>query len=199
VVIPGTNSDCSCQYLKQKDDCFSWCDVIMLQMEIPFESTLYAAKRGRELGKTVMANIAPVPQQSCDELLEYCDYISVNETELEKLTGYAAGTTQEILKAANSLHSRGVSNVLVTLGSRGALLSSGSGYELLPPPEVKVVDTTAAGDTFTAAFMVEICRTGDICNAIKYANAAASLAVSRTGAQSSIPDQTEVEQFMRQL
>ena len=197
VVIPGTNNDCTCEYLKENDDRFSWCDVIMLQMEIPFESTLQAARWGRELGKIVMANIAPVPPHGCDGLYPLCDYISVNESELEKLTGSAVDSIDEILAACDLIRGRGVKNVLVTLGSRGALLHNAQGHVMLAPPDVKVVDTTAAGDTFTAAFMLEMCHTGDIESAIAYANAAASLAVSRMGAQSSIPDADEVRRFMQ--
>jgi len=87
----------------------------------------------------------------------------------------------------------------VTLGGRGALLRKKGHYEMLSPPDVKVVDTTAAGDTFTAAFMIRMSESGDVIGAIEYANAAASIAVSRMGAQSSIPTALEVQEFLRKI
>jgi len=195
-VIPGANAECSVPWLKKRDEDFRWCDCVMLQMEIPFESVLYAAKRAKELGKNVMLNLAPVPSDDCSELLPYADFLSVNETELAKLTGKKTETIEEIESACDELVRAGAGSVLATLGERGALLRGAHNCPVTAPPKVKAVDTTAAGDTFTAAFLLKFGELG-AAGAVAYANAAASLAVSRKGAQSSIPDKDDVENFLR--
>lgn len=191
VVIPGANRECGEQYLREQDELFRWCGIIVLQMEIPMEAVLYAARRGRELGKTVILNPAPAP----DELLGLVDYLTPNETELAKLSGIAAVGQTDLKRAARLLIEKGVKKVLVTLGEQGALLVDGETERLYPARQVESVDTTAAGDCFNGALATALAEGMAEDEAIRFANLAASLAVTRKGAQSSLPDREEVERL----
>ena len=193
VVIPGANQKMDIGYLQANDDAFCSCSALLLQMEIPFACTLYAAKRANELKKTVLLNLAPVPDYDVQNIFPYVDYLSVNESELEKISNRPADTIESISAAAGALLRKGVRNVLVTLGHRGAFLKNQHEEILVPPPEVTVKDTTAAGDTFNAAFLVKRVAGATCRQAMEFANCSAALAVSKAGAQSSIPTWREAE------
>ena len=195
VVIPGANRECGEQYLRERDELFQWCGIVVLQMEIPMEAVLYAARRGRELGKTVILNPAPAPDRLPDELLGLVDYLTPNETELAKLSGIAAMGQADLKRAARRLIEKGVKKVLVTLGEQGALLVDGETERLYPARQVESVDTTAAGDCFNGALATALAEGMAEDEAIRFANLAASLAVTRKGAQSSLPDREEVERL----
>ena len=107
VVIPGANGECSREYLQQMDEWLCWCDYLLMQMEIPHETVLCAAGRAKELGKTVILNPAPVPDSLPEGLLALTDYVTPNETELEKLTGIPASGRENVRLAAEKLQEMG--------------------------------------------------------------------------------------------
>lgn len=201
IVIPGANTTCNIDYLKKQDTAFKDCSIIALQMEIPLESVYYSIRRGKELGKTIVLDPAPAPTSDKipKDIYPLLDFITPNETELHKLTGFPVDSKENLLKASNRLLNMGVPNILVTLGAKGAMLLNKDGYIHLKPPQVSVVDTTAAGDTFNAAFIIKIAEGKDYKESIRFANMASSLAVSKLGAQSSIPSLKEVEKFVESL
>ncbi len=197
VIFSGANGLCDSSYLKKYDDVILESEVVVLQMEIPLEAVYYAVERASILGKTVILNPAPAPDNIPDTVLSQVDYLTPNETELEKLSGRKLNTPADIEDAAGFLLLKGVKNVIVTLGSRGAMWVSRAGAKIYAPPQVQVADTTAAGDTFNAAIAVRLAESAGVEEAIQFANFASSISVSRPGAQSSIPDRTEVEEFIR--
>lgn len=189
VVVSGANSQCNVEYLKERDFLFNECDYLLLPMEIPTDAAYYAIRRAKQLGKTVILNPAPAPAEFPDEILRQLDYITPNETELAKITKSSCEKEEDILFAAYSLITKGVANVLVTLGDKGALLVNENGSESFRAVNVeKAVDTTAAGDCFNAAFVTSLAEGNEPKEAIIFASAAASVSVTRPGAQSSIPD-----------
>lgn len=197
VVIPGANGQCNTAYLKENDEIFMECDYVLLQMEIPPDAVYYAIRRAKQLGKTVILNPAPAPQGISEDILKQLDYISPNETELAKLTNASCEKMEDIVFASFSLVQKGVQNILVTLGEKGALLVNDNGTELNAARKVKaVVDTTAAGDCFNAAFVVALAEGKSQKDAILFANAASSIAVTRSGAQSSIPTREETDSLL---
>lgn len=196
VVIPGANQGCNADYLKLHDDAIGECDYVILQMEIPYDTLIYAVKRAKELGKTVILNPAPAPESIADELLEGVDYITPNETELAKLSGIDGDSMEEFTKGARQLLQRGVKHVLVTLGERGALLVTSEDAKIYPARKVVSVDTTAAGDCFNGAFVVALSEGKETEEAILFANAASSIAVTRNGAQTSLPVRREVDEVL---
>ncbi|MGB8454038.1 MAG: ribokinase [Anaerocolumna sp.] len=197
VVVPGANDQCNTVYLKENDEKFMECDYVLLQMEIPSDTVYYAIRRAKQLGKTVILNPAPAPGTIPDDILKQLDYISPNETELAKLTNSSCDKMDDIIFASFSLVERGVQNILVTLGEKGVLLINDNGTELTAARKVQTVaDTTAAGDCFNAAFAVALAEGKSCSEAILFANTASSIAVTRQGAQSSIPTREETDRLL---
>jgi ribokinase len=187
--------------------------LLLLQLEIPLETVIHAAKWGKQKAMTVILNPAPA-RALPDELIANADYIIPNETELNLLTGVPVTDDSSVEKAAKVLLSRGAKNVIVTLGSKGALVVSSKQVTHVDAYKVKVVDTTAAGDAFIGGFAFKIlesdCMQSDIhqhpqgtradvlqiVEAVKYANACGALAATKFGAQPSLPTKEEVEKFI---
>ena len=197
VVVPGANGACDRTYLRQKQPLLSGADILLAQLEIPADGVYEALRQAHAMGKNTILNPAPAPESIPDDVLCTLDYITPNETELDKLTGCGAETIGQIRSGAQALLDRGVGNVIVTLGSRGAYFKNQSMERLFPAPKVQAVDTTAAGDTFNGALAVKIAEGADICQAISFANCAAALSVSRKGAQVSVPYRPEAEAFLK--
>ena len=193
VVIPGANMACDIEYLKEQDEQFHWCDYVVLQMEIPYEAVWYSVKRAKELGKMVILNPAPAPDEIPEEILSLVDYLTPNETEIIALNGKSK---DDIREGAEKLLSRGVSNVLATLGDRGALLVNRYGETFYPARKVVSVDTTAAGDCFNGAMVAALAEGQSEAEAILFANIASSIVVTRKGAQESLPIREEVAVIM---
>jgi ribokinase len=149
----------------------------------------------RAAGAIVVFNPAPV-QALPDSLLARVDYLVVNETEAEQLCGIAVDGAAAAIVAATKLRSRGAGAVLLTMGGRGVVLADAQGVAHYPALRVEAVDTTAAGDTFIGAFAVALLEGGDPAAACMRAQHAAALAVTRPGAQSSIPLRAEVDRFI---
>ena len=165
-------------------------DVLLMQLETPIETIEYVAELGVQKGKTVILNPAPA-QALSDELLAKIDVITPNETEAEMLTGIKVENLEGAEKAAQALRDKGVGTVIITLGSQGAFVLADSFTGIVPVRKVNVVDTTAAGDTFNGALAVGIGQT--IEEAVAFANKAATISVTRLGAQASVPSLEELK------
>ncbi|MGI5174251.1 ribokinase [Treponema sp. OMZ 840] len=190
IVIPGANATVTERDIAAHDCLIRDCDILLCQLEIPLKTVVYAAKRARELGKTVILDPAPVPQQFPEELYSYIDIIKPNENEAAQLLGEQVKGCEE---ASDKLRAKGIQNVLITLGPKGAYINSEKeGKHLLSVRSVPVVDTTAAGDAFTAALAVRLASGFSLVQAVRYANEVATIVVTRRGAQTSIPSAEEV-------
>ncbi len=190
VVIPGANATVTEQDIVDNEALLRGSDILLCQLEIPLKTVVYAAKRAKELGKTVILDPAPVPQEFPEELFSYIDIIKPNETEAAQLLGASVNGYEE---ASDKLRAKGVKNVLITLGPKGAYINSETeGKHLMPVRQVPVVDTTAAGDSFTAALAVRLAAGSSLVQAVRYANEVAAIVVTRKGAQTSIPSADEV-------
>lgn len=190
VVIPGANATVTEQDIVDNEALLRDCDILLCQLEIPLKTVVYAAKRAKELGKTVILDPAPVPQEFPEELFSYIDIIKPNETEAAQLLGASVNGYED---ASDKLRAKGVKNVLITLGPKGAYINSETeGKHLMPVRQVPVVDTTAAGDSFTAALAVRLAAGSSLVQAVRYANEVAAIVVTRKGAQTSIPSADEV-------
>ena len=190
VVIPGANATVTEQDIADNEDLLRGSDILLCQLEIPLKTVVYAAKRAKELGKTVILDPAPVPQEFPEELFSYIDIIKPNETEAAQLLGASVNGYED---ASDKLRAKGVKNVLITLGPKGAYINSETeGKHLMPVRQVPVVDTTAAGDSFTAALAVRLAAGSSLVQAVRYANEVAAIVVTRKGAQTSIPSADEV-------
>jgi len=167
-------------------------NVLLMQLETPILTIEHVAELGRVKDKTVILNPAPARALS-DELLAKLDVITPNETEAEILTGIKVESVDDAENAAQRLRKKGVATVIVTLGSQGAFVLADSFAGLVPTRKVEAVDTTAAGDTFNGALAVGLADGHTIESAVAFANKAATISVTRLGAQASAPRLEEVE------
>ena len=199
VVVPGANSAFRPEDVEANRYLIEQCEIMILQLEIPLDTVCYAAKLAKSLGKTVILDPAPVPEHFPEELYKYVDIVKPNETELGMLTGIEEAQ-KHLTEAAQVLKTRGVKNVLVTLGGDGVYINPESGKEIrIPACKVKAVDTTAAGDSFTAALAAMLLEGESLEAAAEFANRVSAIVVTKKGAQSSIPTMDEVMNYSKEL
>lgn len=191
VVASGANERLAASDIEAAEKAFVEADVVLLQLEIPVDSVLYAARKGFEHGKKVILNPAPA-RQLPNELFGYLYLITPNETEAALLTGITVEDGVTASKAAEIFLSKGIQNVIITLGKKGAYFQNSNIKLMIDAPIVQAMDTTAAGDTFSGAITVALTEGKDWESAIKFAIEAASISVTRMGAQASVPYRNEI-------
>lgn len=191
VVAPGSNSYLSRNDIELARQEILQSELILMQLEIPVETVDYVTTLADEAGIRVILNPAPAAIIS-DEILSRLFMITPNETEAELLSGIPVRDVESATLAARNLYDRGVKVVIITLGSKGALLFTGNNTILVPSPKVEAVDTTAAGDVFNGAIAVAISEGAALEKAVEFACKAAAISVTRMGAQSSAPYRREI-------
>lgn len=191
IVIGGTNGLVDEALLRRHEDLMDACDIVVMQQEIPLSTVMAAKELAVEKGKTIIVDPAPAAAMP-DEFWKDIDYMKPNETELGILVGRALHTQEEYQAAAHEMLRKGVKHLLVTLGGKGCLFLSKEEEEFIPAVKVKAVDTTAAGDCFTGAFAVALSQGKAEREAIAFAQRASAIAVTRKGAQTSVPSYEEV-------
>ncbi len=196
VLSPGSNAKIAPHDVEPA--VLSGAKLLLLQLEIPLETVLHAARLARDRKIGVILNPAPA-RDLPDELLKSADYIVPNETELSQLAGKKVRDKDSLEAAARSLLSRGPKNVVVTLGQKGALVVNRSGRQYVDSYKVKPVDTTGAGDAFIGGMAVALLRRKSLTDAVQYACACGALATTRFGAQPSLPTAQEVKDFLRSV
>ncbi|WP_040978464.1 ribokinase [Oceanobacillus jeddahense] len=192
VLVPGANNEFTKNDIDQVVPDIKDSDLIIMQLEIPLEIIEYTLQIANQHNKKVILNPAPA-QNLSKEIYPYIHTLIPNETELKQLTKMPVTTDEEIILAAKYLKSRGVEQVIVTLGEKGSYLVNSKGVEYIEPYPVKALDTTAAGDAFIAAFCVGLNEGHTDLSAARFASKVAALTVTKVGAQSSLPLRDEVE------
>lgn len=191
VVAPGANGYLSQLDIQQALPAIEKASVILLQLEIPVETVDYVVRLAEKKNKTVILNPAPAVFLS-DELLKNISVITPNQKEAEMLTAVKVYDSKSAEQAALILHEKGVETVIITMGAKGAYFSHKQTSGLINPPQVKAVDTTAAGDVFNGALAVALTEEMLIQEAIAFACKAAAVSVTRLGAQASAPYRNEI-------
>lgn len=192
VLSPGANGKVSTQDI---DALNADAQILLLQLEIPIEIVIHAAKWGRQKGMIVILNPAPA-RELPDALISNVDHLLPNETELNLLTGVPVKDIPSAEQAAKVLLKRGAQTVIVTLGGNGAMIVNQKIVKHVSPFKVDVVDTTAAGDAFIGGFASALLRGLELDEAVKHGNACGALATTKFGAQPSLPTKEETERFM---
>lgn len=190
-VAAGANASLLPDDLEQHYALFANAQFLLTQLETPASTVVKALQMAKKLGVTTILNPAPatVLHQDC---LKWVDIITPNETEAEALTGVEINHLDDAQLAAQLLHQQGVGIVVITLGSRGAYISSPGFTGLIPALDVQAIDTVAAGDTFNGALVVGLSEGMSITAAVGFANTASAITVTREGAQRAIPYRQEL-------
>lgn len=193
VLSAGANSKVSSSDVEHAS--FPNFNLLLIQLEIPIPTALSAARLAKQNGVQVILNPAPAKELP-EELISLTNFLVPNETELHLLTGMEVHNISSAEHAAKLLLERGVQNVIVTLGSNGALIVTKELTKHIPSFKVNVVDTTAAGDAFIGGFATALLQEKSLEESVKYGCACGALATTKLGAQPSLPRKEEVERFI---
>lgn len=193
VVIPGANKQVDIPYIERNLSEIQKAEMVILQLEIPIETVCFAAKEAKERGKLVVLDPAPAQVGLPTELFSYVDILKPNETELATLTGMdASAGVEDMVQELRKIYK---GTLVMSMGEKGVLIDDGDYSSRFPARKTIVVDTTAAGDSFVAGMALKLVENQSLEDAIEYAQKLASIVVSRSGAQSSIPTAEEVEEL----
>jgi len=197
VVAPGANARLNEKDIQDAEDVIKTAGIILFQLEIPMRTVAEGVRLAKRHNRMVMLNPAPaalIPE----EILHSVDVITPNQTEALTLTGIAVSDAVTAQQACDILHGTGILTVIITMGEQGAYLSSDNYKGLVPGFNAgAVVDTVAAGDTFCGGLAIAIAEGKTLQHAVKFANAAAALSVTKAGAHASIPVRAEVINLLR--
>lgn len=192
VVAQGSNAQLLASDISKASEIIQSASFILMQLEIPMETVEHASNLA--FAKNIPVVLNPAPGRSLPaSLLEKISIITPNESEAEILTGIKVSDDKSAEKAAVKLQQLGVKTVIITRGSEGAAVLEGDRFTLIASPVVKAVDTTAAGDVFNGALVVAMAEGHDLLQSTKIACEAASISVTRLGAQSSAPYRKEIQ------
>ena len=194
VVASGANANLLPSDLEKAEEAIERADLVLMQLEVPMETVCFVADIAWQKGKKVILNPAPAHPLPAD-LLRHLYLITPNETEAEMITGVKITDESSAGEAARALSGMGVQHVIITLGSKGALIYSNGKAEMVPALKVEAVDTTAAGDVFNGALTVALSEGRSLKEAARFACKASAISVTRVWAQSSAPYRNEVDIF----
>jgi ribokinase len=196
VVAPGANALLSPEDIDAAEAAFDTAQAIVLSLEVPLETIQRAVSMGAARQIPVILNPAPA-RALPSRLLASISVLTPNETEARQIAGMGAANEDADLEtvASELLHS-GIDAAVITLGAAGSLIVTPDGIEQAAAFPVKAVDTVGAGDCFTGALAVELASGRSLRDAVRFASAAASLKVTRSGAQPGIPTRAEVTEFL---
>jgi ribokinase len=195
VVYPGSSRSLTPDIIKDNLEMILSHDIIMTQLEIPVETAEYIAKS--KTGKNIfILNPSPVDKNyNYSQILRSVDILMPNEVELSQLADMEIKEIEDVREASIKLLSKGVINMVVTLGKKGVFIKNSGIEQYIQAPDVRVVDTAGAGDAFAGAFMYDYSKTSDIVKAAKFANKVATISVTRQGTHKSVPTIQEIKQM----
>lgn len=196
ILSPGANANVTPADVEMAKEDIAAAKVVLCQLEIPFETVRYTMELAKKHNKTVILDPAPAIMKARD-LIALSDIITPNETEAQLLTGVEVRDQGDALRAIEILEQYHANCTILTLGAKGLIFESDGKARFLESHQVKVVDTTAAGDTFAGALSAGLARGKSMEEAVKYANCAAALSVTKFGAQTSLPTEREVEKHLK--
>ena len=198
IVYPGSNNNLNENDIEEAFNCYP--DGVFVQLEIPDKAVFAAARFAKERNIPLFVDAGPAREGFELEKLLEVEILSPNETECKILTGITPDSVENCLKASIRLASTvSCKYVVLKLGHRGCFVYDGKYYNIVPSHKVSAVDTTAAGDVFTAALSYAYLQKGDILEAARFANIAGAICVSREGASTSIPTLAEIKEFAGNL
>lgn len=193
IITPRANDLVDAAFIERQREQFAGQDIVLLQLELPLDGALAAARLAKAMGQIVVLTPAPV----CDisDFAGLVDYLVPNESELAALSPGISGREGQ---AQELLRTSGATAVVVTLGEDGAMVVTADASQLVQAPHVMAVNTVGAGDIFCGNLAARLSQGTDLLDAVQWAVAAATLSVTRRGSADSAPTRAEVEQFRTQ-
>lgn len=192
VIVSGANAALTPADVRRASAVIQQANAVLCQLETPLDATLEAFRLARAAGKLTVLTPAPVVELP-DELLSLCDLCVSNRTEIEFLVGRTVNSLEDAQAAAKSLMTRGVKSVALTMGGSGAVIADATATTHIPIMKVDAVDTTGAGDAFTAALAVSLAEGLPLREAARRASRVAAITVTRIGTQAAFPTRAEVD------
>ncbi|WP_256009852.1 ribokinase [Desertivirga xinjiangensis] len=192
VVAPGANAALNPGDIRKKSEVITNAAFVLIQLEIPMDTVSYVIRTASENGVKVVLNPAPAGVLP-EDLYRHVSILTPNEKEASMLSGVTVKNLETAKEAAGIIHNKGVHVVIVTMGSKGALVSSDGRFVHVPAPVVKAVDTTAAGDVFNGALVVALSEGKELVAAVEFACKASAVSVTKKGAQLSAPVRDEIK------
>ncbi len=193
---PGANSLVREPELEQLKKILPQAKIVLLELGIPIATVLNAAREAKAHDCLLILDPAPVKGNLPEELYGLIDILTPNEVEASQLVGFTVDGVTTAKQAASFLHQMGVKNVIITLGSQGSLCSNTTESFWVKPIDVPVVDTVAAGDAFNGALTAALASGKTLKEAVQWATVGGALAVTKTGAQSSLPNKESFQQLL---
>ncbi|NJN85318.1 MAG: ribokinase [Leptolyngbyaceae cyanobacterium SL_7_1] len=198
ILIPGANGRVDETDIARLGQSLPHAQLLLLQLEIPLEAVVAAAQQARAIGVAVMLDPAPAPSTLPPDLYPLIDILTPNQVEVAQLVGFPVNDVPSAVRAATQLRQWGVEMVIVKLGSQGAICVSQEGTEIVPAFPVKAIDTVAAGDAFNGGLAAALTEGLSPSQALRWASATAALAVTKAGAQPSLPTRSQLAAFLEQ-
>lgn len=196
IVIPGANGQVNQTDVEQLRDLLPQATALLLQLEIPLSAVIVAAELAHQAGVPVILDPAPCPENLPADLYPLVDILTPNQIEAAQLVGFPVHTPEQAAAAAQVLRERQITTVIIKLGSQGAYCSAAEGDVFIPAFPVAAIDTVAAGDAFNGGLAAALAEGQSLQQALRWATATAAIAVTRPGAQSSLPTRAELAQFL---
>lgn len=197
VIVSGANMALDASDADRCIGDFGKAKVVMLQLEVPLDTSLRVARAAHEKGVKVIWDPAPA-QELPAEAYQLTDYLTPNEVEAGMLVGFPIKTTEDAKKAAGVLRQRGVRVAIVKMGSLGAYYESANESGFMPSFIVKAIDTVAAGDSFNGGLAVALLEGKDLKEAVRWGSAAGAIATTKPGAMPSMPYRNELDQLLKE-
>ncbi|MEX0273266.1 MAG: ribokinase [Flavobacteriaceae bacterium] len=191
VVASGANNLLSVAHISEQQNIINSADILLTQLETPMEVVAHIAGHCKNSGQSFIINPAPA-QPLTDLILDGLYLITPNETETKLLTGIEVTDQASAARACGVFFQKGVQNVIITMGSKGAFFMNASEEYMIEAPKVQAQDTTAAGDVFNGCLAVFLAQNLSWKESITKANEAAALSVTKMGAQASAPYKHEI-------
>jgi ribokinase len=196
VVIPQANHDITAAGVRAASDVITAASVLLVQLELPVDAVVEAARIAREAGTIVVLNPAPAVAD-LRAFTGLVDFVVPNASEAALLTGVECDGEGAVKAAEMLLADTGANGVVLTLAEQGALVAHNGTVELVTSHSVDVVDSVGAGDAFCGALAAQLAVGRDLASAVAYGNAAGALAVTKAGAEPSMPRRADVERLLR--
>lgn len=198
LIHAGANGKFMPERLMEAKNDLAECSLIVLQLEIPLPTVYAAIDFGRQHNIPVILNPAPAAKELSLEKACACDFFMPNESELALITDMPAGSLEEVRAAAQKLLAHGLKNIIVTMGSKGALWINQEQETMVPALKVRAVDTTGAGDAFIGCFAASYVLDGKIRQAMERASRYATLSVTKAGTQDSYADERTFAGYLKE-